>query len=121
MESDKEKQDDSSDSLNQIEPVAGIWIHEIVWPCFNRNDQTVDGVIDERYKDAAYLDEKDVGYRLEILYGVIKIRRSGQSFGIGIKVFEKKKTEWDNSGKLMQLAQDKRPAQTYSQVSPPLP
>jgi len=121
MESDKEEQDYSGDSLNQIEPVARIWIREIVGPCFPGDYQTIDGVIDERYKDAAYLDEKDVGYRLEILYGVIKIRRSGQSFGIGIKMFEKKKTEWDNSGKLMQLAQDKRPAQTYSQVSPPLP
>jgi hypothetical protein len=101
MESDKEEQDYSRDSLNQIEPVSWIWISEVVWSCFPGNYQTVDGVIDERYKDAAYLDEKDVGYRLEILYGVIKICRSGQSFGIGIKVFEKKKTEWNYSGKLM--------------------
>ena len=121
MESDKEEQDYSGDSLNQIEPVSRIWISEVVWPCFPGNYQTVDCVIDERYKDAANFHEKDVRDRLEIFDGVIKIRCPGESFGIGIKMFEKKNTEWNNSGKLMQLAQDKRPAQTYSQVSPPLP
>ena len=87
MESDKEEQDYSSDSLNEIEPISRKGVREIVGPCFPGDYQTIDGVVDERYKDAANFDEKDVGYRLEILYGVIKIRRSGQRFGIGVKMF----------------------------------
>ncbi len=80
VESDKEEQNDAGDSLDQVKPVARIRIREIVWPRFHRDHQTIDGVIDERYKDAADLDEKDVGNRLEIFDGVIEIRRSGERF-----------------------------------------
>jgi hypothetical protein len=77
-------------------------------------------VIDERYKDAADFDKKDVRDRLEISNSVVKVCRTSQSFGISVKVFEKKNTKWDDTRKLMQLAQDESPAQTYSQGNSPL-
>ena len=77
MESDKEEEDYSGDSLNQIEPVSRIWIREIVWPCFNSNYQTIDGMVDERYKDASNLNKKNVWNGLEIFDGIIKVRSSG--------------------------------------------
>ena len=60
MESDKEEQDDSGDSLNQIKPVAWVWVREIVGPCFPGDYQTIDRVVDERYKDADNLHKEDV-------------------------------------------------------------
>jgi hypothetical protein len=87
VESDKEEQDYSGDSLNQIEPVSRIGIRQIVGPGFPRDHQAIDGVVDERYKDAANFDEKDVRDRLEIFDRVIKIRCSAESFGVGIKMF----------------------------------
>jgi len=44
-------------------------------------------VIDERYKDAADLDEKYVRDRLEIVDRLVEIVRAGQRFGIRVKVF----------------------------------
>lgn len=78
MEENEEKENDASDSLYQVEPVTRVRISQIIWPGFNRNHQPVDGVIDERYKDAADLDEEYVGDRLEIAYRVVKIGRAGQ-------------------------------------------
>jgi hypothetical protein len=64
VKQDKEEENDAGDALDQIEPVARVRIGQIVWPRFPRDHQAVDGVIDERYKDAADFDEKDVGNRL---------------------------------------------------------
>jgi hypothetical protein len=87
MKSNKEEQDDSGYPLHEIEPVARIGVSEIVWPGFDRDHKTVDGVIDERYKDAADFDKENIGDRLQILDGVIKTRRSAYGFRIRIEVF----------------------------------
>ena len=46
VESDKEEQNYTSDSLNQIKPVARIRVREIVWPRFHRNHQAVYSMVD---------------------------------------------------------------------------
>jgi hypothetical protein len=78
-------------------------------------------MIDERYKDATDLHEQYVGNRLEILDGIIKVSRSSQGLGIRVKVFQEKKSQGDDTGKLVELAQNKRSAQTNSQEFTPLP
>ena len=88
VEGDKEKQNYAGDSLNEIEPITRIRIGKVVWPCFNCYYQSVYSVVDQRYKDAANLDEKNVGNRLQILYRIVKVCGAGKSFGIGVKVFE---------------------------------
>src|SRR6266567_2321517 len=89
MKSDKKEENHSSDALHQVEPVPWIRIGEIIRPCFNGDHQSIDGVIDERYKDAAYLYKNNVGNRLQISYGVIKIRGPGlnaEGLGVGVEV-----------------------------------
>ena len=88
VESDKEEQNYAGDSLNEIEPITRIRIGKVVWPCFNCYYQSVYSVVDQRYKDAANLNEKNVGNRLQILYRIVKVCGAGKSFGIGVKVFE---------------------------------
>jgi hypothetical protein len=58
-------------------------------------------MIDERYKDADNLNEQNVGDRLKIFDRIIKIRSSGKSFGVCVKVFQEKQPKRDNTGKLM--------------------
>ena len=57
MKRDEEKKDYARDPLDQIKPVSRIRIGQIVWPRFDCDYQAIDGVIDERYKDSANLDE----------------------------------------------------------------
>ena len=88
MEGDKEKQNYAGDSLNEIEPVTRIGISQVVWSCFDSYYQSVYSVVDQRYKDAANLNEKNVWDRLQILHRIVKVCSAGKSFGIGVKVFE---------------------------------
>ena len=78
MESDKEKENYSCDSLDCIEPIARIGISQIVRPRLHRNYQTVDGMVDERYKDSAYFYEQDVRNRLQVFDSVIEVLRARQ-------------------------------------------
>src|ERR1043166_7679576 len=77
VKSDEEEQNDTSDSLNKVEPIARIRIGEVVWSCFDRDYQSVYSVIDQRYKDATDLHEQNVWNRLEIFHSVIKVRCAG--------------------------------------------
>jgi len=43
-------------------------------------------VIDERYKDAADLDEENVGDRLEVAHRVVEVVRAGQRFRVRVKM-----------------------------------
>jgi len=88
VESDKEEQNYAGDSLNEIEPITRIRIGKVVWPCFNCYYQSVYSVVDQRYKDAANLNEKNVRDRLQILHRIVKVCSAGKSLGIGVKVFE---------------------------------
>jgi hypothetical protein len=54
-------------------------------------------VIDEWDEDATNLHKENVGNRLQIDYGLVKVTRSGQCFGVGVKVFEKEKSERHNA------------------------
>jgi len=60
MKCNEEEEDDPGDSLDQVEPVPRVRIIEVIGSRFNCNHQSIDCVIDERYKDAANLDEEDV-------------------------------------------------------------
>jgi hypothetical protein len=57
VESDEEKQNHSGDSLDQVKPVARVRVVKIIRPRLHSDYQPIDGVIDERYKDSANLDE----------------------------------------------------------------
>ena len=57
VKSNKEKQDDSGYSLDGVEPVARIWIGQVIRPRLHGDHQTIDGMIDERYKDSANFHE----------------------------------------------------------------
>jgi hypothetical protein len=78
-------------------------------------------VIDERNEDAADLNEEDVRYGLQIVDSFVKRGGAVNGFGVRIKVFQQEHSERNNSGYLMQLAQDKGPAQLNRQASTPLP
>src|SRR5690242_9570496 len=73
VESDKEEQNYTSDSLNKVEPIARIRVGQVVWTCLNRDYQSVYSVIDQRYKDAADFNKKNIRNRLQILHSVIKV------------------------------------------------
>jgi len=121
VKSDEGEQDYPGDSLHQIEPVAWIRICKVVGSRFDRDDHSIDRVVDERYKDARCFHQQDVWYRLQIGNGVVKVFRASKCLGIGVKVFKQKKSERNDTGKLMELAQDEGPAQTNSQECTPLP
>ena len=78
-------------------------------------------MIDERYKDPANFDEDDVGDRLEVTYCLVESGRTIDGFGICVKMLQQEEPEGHDPGKLMQLAQDKGPAQTNRQLATPLP
>jgi len=86
VKKDEEKQDHARDSLNQVKPVSRIRIGQIVGPRFHRDHQTIDCVIDERYKDAADLDEENVGDRLEVAHRVVEVVRAGKRFRVRVKM-----------------------------------
>jgi hypothetical protein len=86
VKQDKEKQDDAGDSLNQVEPVARVRVVQVVGPRFHSDHQTVDGVVDERYKDAANLNEQDVRDRLEIGNRIVEMLFAAERFRVRVKV-----------------------------------
>ena len=120
MKGDEEKQDHACDSLNQVKPVSGVRVGQVVRPRFHRDHKTVDGVIDERYKDSTDLDEDNVRNRLQVLHGVIEIAGAAQCFRVCVEVFQHEESEGNDAGKLMKFAQDKRPAQSNRQKRAPL-
>ena len=74
--------------MDQIEPVAWIRIVQIVGPRLDRDHQTVDGVIDERYKDSAGFHEQDVRDRLQVLNGGIEFGCAVERLRIRVEMFE---------------------------------
>ena len=121
MKSYEEKQNDSGNPLNGIKPVARVRIIEVVGPRLNRNHETVDGVIDERYKYSTNFNKDYVGNRLQTLDGGVEFSWPAQRLRISVEMLQKKKAEWNNARQLMQLSQDKRPAQMNRQAGTPLP
>jgi hypothetical protein len=97
----KDEKDDSSNSLNQVKPIARVRIVQIVWPRFNRNYQAIDGVIDQGYKDAAYLNEENVWNSLQVFDCFVEISSAAKGLGVCVKVFQQKDSERDNSRQLM--------------------
>src|ERR1051326_8570540 len=87
VKKDEEEENDAGDALDQVEPVARVRIVQVVGPRFDGDHEPVDGVIDERYKDAADLDKQDVRNRLQVDDRAIEILRAGQRLRVGIKVF----------------------------------
>src|SRR5438876_7814712 len=104
MECDKEKQDDSGDALNQVEPVSRIRIVEVVRSRFRRNDKAINRVIDQRDEDTANLDKENIRNRLKVFDRVIEIRRARECLGISIKVLKQEKPERHDARQLMELA-----------------
>jgi hypothetical protein len=80
VKKDEKEENNAGKSLNQVEPVARVGISEVVGPRFHCDYKTVDGVIDERYKDAADLDEENVRNRLKIVDRFVEIGRAAQRF-----------------------------------------
>ena len=117
----EEKQNDAGNSLNQVEPVSWIRIGEIVWPRLNSNYKTIDGVIDERYKDSADFDEQDIRNRLQIFYGIIEGGGSVKRLRVRVEMFQQEDAEGHDAGKLMKFAQDESPAQSYAHAHAPMP
>ena len=80
MKGDEKEEHDTGDTLNQIEPIAWIGVVQIIRSRFYCDHQPIDGVINERYKDAAGFYKDDVGNRLQILNRIVKVSGSGQRF-----------------------------------------
>src|SRR5688500_1066622 len=78
VEKDKEEQNYAGDSLNEVKPISRIRIGQIIGPCFYRDHQTIDGVIDERYKDPGCFDENNVRNCLEIRDRFVEMVRARQ-------------------------------------------
>ena len=78
MERNEEEKNHTSDALDQIKPISRIRIGEIIGPRFNRDDQPIDGVIDERYKDSADFHKQNIRNRLQVFDGVVKVGGTSQ-------------------------------------------
>ena len=88
MERDEEEQNHPGDSLNQIEPVARIRIIKIVGTGFHRDHEPIHRMVNQRNENSAYLDEENIGNRLEVFDGVVEVGRAIQGFRVCIKVLE---------------------------------
>ena len=97
MKRDEEKKNDAGNSLNQIEPVSWVRVGQIIRPRLDRNYQTVDGVIDERYKDATDFHEDNVGNWLQVLDRIIEIGCAAERLGVRVEMFQQKKAERYNT------------------------
>ena len=80
MKSNEEKQNYTGEALDKIEPVSRVRVIQVIRPRFHGDHQPIDGVIDERYKDSADLDEEDVRDRLKVLNSVIEVCRASERF-----------------------------------------
>jgi hypothetical protein len=76
-------------------------------------------MIDERDKDAANLNQQEIGNGLQILDRGVEIGLTVEGFGICVEVLKQKEAERHDAGQLMQLAQDESPAQTNRQRRTP--
>ena len=91
-----------------------------VRPHLPRDEEAVDGVVDERDEDAANLDEDDVRDGLEVSDGVIKVGRAGHRLRVGVEVFKQEEAEREDARQLVKLPENKRTAQTDGHVRVPL-
>ena len=81
-----------------IEPVARVRVVQIIRPRFDGDYQSIDGVIDERYKDSANLDEQDIRNRLQVFDGIVEICCSGERLRVCVEMLQQEDAERHDAG-----------------------
>src|SRR6185312_3469644 len=87
----KEEENDSRDSLNQVEPIPWVRIRQIIRTSFEGYEQAIDSVVNKRYENPSNFHKQNVWNRLQVMDGKVKVSltvRCIQRFRIGIKMFE---------------------------------
>src|ERR1044071_3153406 len=100
VKGDEEEENHARDALNRVEPVARVRVRQIVRTRFPRNDQAVDGVIDQRNEDEEDFDQQDIGNTLQGCDRFVEVANARvrvDRFRVGVKMFQQKCAERHNT------------------------
>ncbi len=106
MKKDEAEEKHARDALHEVEPVACVFVSEVVRAHLESDEHSVNGVEDERQKDAENFQQKDIRNALQIFNRFVEGWRSHHGFRVCVKMFEEKRAERQNAGELKEFTKN---------------
>src|SRR3954453_19235186 len=117
MKQQKEEKESTGNCPGQIKPIPRVSILSNVESCLTRYYDAVNRMIDQRKKYPEYLNEKQIGHVMDVLYMLVEHRRSTHCGRISVNVNEVKNAQRNDACDLVQLSQNESVAKTYRHLN----